>query len=359
MSTPTAAMRPEMTPTSSTHTEPPSWKEILAPYERPDARRGAMQIATSLLPYLALTAIAYLTMGTVWLTVLLAIPTAGFLVRTFVVFHDCAHGSLLPSRRANGRVGTLLGLFVLTPFARWKHEHAVHHATSGDLDRRGVGDVQTLTVSEYNALPPRGRVAYRLFRNPLVMFGIGPIFAMIIGPRIVGKDLRPRMRNSVLATDAALAVVFALVFWLLGWQFVLEVWMPGALLAGSAGIWLFYVQHQFEDAYWQSGEEWDYAEAALQGSTYLKLPKVLQFFSGSIGLHHVHHLNHKIPNYHLQRAHDSHPVFSQVPTIGIVDGIRAVRFKLIDERSGKLVTFAQARHASLATARGSALGAEA
>jgi omega-6 fatty acid desaturase (delta-12 desaturase) len=352
-----------MTRTMNTDTTQPSWKEMLAPYERPQTRQAVMQIATSLLPYLALTTLGYLTLGNpVWLTVLLAIPSAGFLIRTFVVFHDCAHGSLLPSRKANVRVGAFLGLFVLTPYARWKHEHAVHHASSGDLDRRGVGDVYTLTVAEYHALPFKSRLAYRLFRNPVIMFGIGPIFAMIIGPRIVGKDARPRMRNSVLTTDAVLAVVFALMLWLLGWQFVLFVWAPGALLAGSGGIWLFYVQHQFEDAYWQTGEQWDYAEAALQGSTYLKLPKVLQFFSGSIGLHHVHHLNHKIPNYHLQNAHDSHPVFSDVPTIGIADGMRAVRFKLIDERSGKLVTFAQARsslaHAA-ATARPGALGAEA
>jgi omega-6 fatty acid desaturase (delta-12 desaturase) len=338
----------------------PCWKALLAPYERPDTRSGVLQIATSLLPYLALTTLSYLTLGTsVWLTVALAIPSAGFLVRTFVVFHDCAHGSLLPSRRANARVGSLLGLFVLTPFVRWRHEHAVHHASSGDLDRRGTGDVQTLTVSEYHALPWRGRLSYRLFRNPLVMFGIGPIFAMIIGPRIVGKDARPRMRDSVLATDAVLAVAFGLIFWLLGWRFVLEVWAPAALLGGSAGIWLFYVQHQFEDAYWQSGEDWNYADAALQGSTYLKLPKVLQFFSGSIGLHHVHHLSHKVPNYNLQRAHDSHPAFAQVPTIGIADGMRAIRLKLIDERSGKLVTFAQARRVALLAARRAPVGVEA
>ena len=360
MSTPTAGMRSEMTRTINSDTDQPSWKEMLAPYERADARRGAMQVATSLVPYLALMALAYLTMGNpVWLTILLIIPAAGFLIRTFVVFHDCAHGSLLPSRKANVRLGSFLGMFVLTPFARWKHEHAVHHATSGDLDRRGVGDVYTLTVSEYRALPGRSRLAYRLFRNPVIMFGIGPIFAMIIGPRIVGKDARPRMRNSVLATDAALAAVFVLMFVLLGWQFVLYVWAPGALLAGSGGIWLFYVQHQFEDAYWQTGENWDYAEAALQGSTYLKLPKVLQFFSGSIGLHHVHHLNSKVPNYHLQSAHDSHPVFSQVPTIGIADGMRSIRLKLIDERSGKLVTFGQARRSAPHAAAPTPVGAEA
>jgi len=333
-----------------TGTESPSWKAVLAEFERPDARRGVLQIATSLLPYVALCAAGFLTLGhSAALTALLAVLAAGFLVRTFVVFHDCCHGSLLPWRKANARVGTVLGLFVLTPFARWRHEHAVHHATSGDLDRRGVGDVYTLTVSEYLAKPRKERISYRLFRNPLVMFGIGPIFAMIIGPRIVGKDARPRMRQSVLRTDAVLALAFGLIFWLLGWRFVLEVWVPSALLAGSSGIFLFYVQHQFEDAYWQSSEDWNYAEAALRGSTYLKLPKILQFFSGSIGLHHVHHLNHKIPNYNLQRAHNSHPLFATVPTITIADGARAVRFKLWDESSGKMVTFAQA-HRSAAPA---------
>ncbi len=344
-----------------TGTETSSWKAVLAPYERPDARRGVLQISTSLLPYLALSVVSYLTLGvSLFLTIGLALLAGGFLVRTFVVFHDCCHGSLLPSRKANARVGTVLGLFVLTPFVRWRHEHAVHHASSGDLDRRGVGDVYTLTVAEYHAKPWKARLAYRLFRNPAIMFGIGPIFAMIIGPRIVGKDARPRMRQSVLATDAVLAVVFGLFFWLLGWQFVVEVWAPSALLAGSAGIWLFYVQHQFEDAYWQSSEDWNYADAALQGSTYLKLPKILQFFSGSIGLHHVHHLSHKVPNYNLQRAHESHPAFATVPTITMADGMRAVRFKLWDERSSKLVTFAQARRSvGHAPARPTALGAKA
>jgi omega-6 fatty acid desaturase (delta-12 desaturase) len=338
-----------------------SLKDALDPLAQPHTGRAVGQIATSLLPYLALSVAIYLTLGiSIALTALLMILAAGFLVRTFVVFHDCSHGSFLPSRRANARVGTLLGLFVLTPFLRWRHEHAVHHATSGDLDRRGVGDVYTLTVAEYHAKPWRERLAYRLFRNPLVMFGIGPIFAMIIGPRIIGRDARPRIRRSVLATDAVLAVAVGLLCWLMGWQAFLLVWTPVALLAGSAGIWLFYVQHQFEDAYWQTGSDWNYVDAALQGSSYLKLPKVLQFFSGSIGLHHVHHLNAKIPNYNLQRAHESHPVFAEVPVITITDGMRAVRFKLYDERSGKLVTFAQARR-SVAKARATVkpLGAKA
>jgi omega-6 fatty acid desaturase (delta-12 desaturase) len=277
------------------------------------------------------------------LTIALAIPAAGFLVRVFVVFHDCAHGSLLPSRRANNALGAVLGLFVLSPFRRWRHDHAVHHASSGDLDRRGVGDVVTLTVAEYQSRSRRGRVGYRLIRNPLVMFGIGPVFAMIVGPRIVARGARPRMRNSVLGTDIALLGLIAGIVALIGWQDFLIVWAPAALLAGAIGIWLFYVQHQFEDAYWQSGEDWSYADAALRGSSHLALPRLLRFFTGNIGLHHVHHLNARIPNYNLQRAHDATNLFAAVPTLSLWDGLRAVRFKLWDEQAGRLVTFAQAR----------------
>jgi acyl-lipid omega-6 desaturase (Delta-12 desaturase) len=332
---------------------PASWKEVLAPYSKASTGRAVVEIATSLLPYMALSVAIYLTLGvSLPLTIALMILAGGFLIRTFVIFHDCAHGSLLPSRKANVWAGTVLGMFVLTPFRRWRHEHAVHHATSGDLDRRGVGDVMTLTVAEYHEMPFRARLGYRLFRNPLVMFGIGPIFAMIIGPRIIGPDARPRLRNSVIFTDIVLAAAVTGLCFLVGWKDFLLVWLPPAMLAGSAGIWLFYVQHQFEDAYWQKANDWSYADAALMGSTYLKLPKVLQFFTGNIGLHHVHHLNARIPNYNLQQAHDSHPVFAQVPTIGIQDGMRAVRLKLWDERSGKMVTFAQARQSSARTMTG-------
>ena len=295
------------------------------------------------MPYLALSVLMYLTLGVSdLLTLALVLPTAGFLVRTFVVFHDCAHGSLLPSKRANRSVGRFLGLFVLSPFQRWRHDHAIHHATSGDLERRGVGDIITLTVGEYRARRWSGRLAYRLMRNPVVMFGLGPVIAMVIGPRIATRSQRPRLRHSVLGTDVVLVVIIGGLCWLIGWQSFLIVWAPSALLAGSVGIWLFYVQHQFEDAYWQSAADWDYSDAALRGSSYLKLPRVLQFFTGNIGLHHVHHLNSRIPNYNLQRAHDENAVFRQVPTLSLWDGLRSVRLKLWDEEHGKLVTFAQA-----------------
>jgi len=320
------------------------WGEALAAYAQPRLARSLAEIGMSVVPYLALSVLIYATLGiSDLLTVALAVPTAGFLVRTFIVFHDCAHGSLLPSKRANIYLGALLGLFVFSPFRRWRHDHAVHHATSGDLERRGVGDVLTLSVAEYRARSWRGRLGYRLIRNPLVMFGLGPVFAMVVGPRLVASGARPRMRNSVLATDVALAAIVGGLCLLIGWQDFLLVWAPAALLAGSVGIWLFYVQHQFEDAYWQSSADWSYADAALRGSSYLKLPRVLQFFTGNIGLHHVHHLNARIPNYNLQAAHDANPMLHGVPTLSLWDGLRAVRLKLWDEQRGKLVTFAQAR----------------
>jgi acyl-lipid omega-6 desaturase (Delta-12 desaturase) len=319
-------------------------RECLAAHAQSRPGRALLEIGTSVVPYLALSVAMYFALGVSYLLVLaLAVPAAGFLVRTFIVFHDCAHGSLLRTKRANRWVGRFTGLLVLAPYERWRHDHAIHHASSGDLERRGVGDVITLTVVEYRMRGWRGRLGYRLIRNPFVMFGLGPVFAMIVGPRIATRAQRPRMRNSVLCTDAALAAIVAALCWLIGWQQFLLVWALPAMLAGSVGIWLFYVQHQFEDAYWQASPDWDYTEAALRGSSYLRLPKLLQFFTGNIGLHHVHHLNAGIPNYSLQRAHDENPIFEQVPTLSLWGALRSVRLKLWDEERGKLVTFAQAR----------------
>jgi acyl-lipid omega-6 desaturase (Delta-12 desaturase) len=319
-------------------------REALAAYAQPRIGRSVLELMTSIVPYLVLSVLMYRALATSYLLALaLVVPAAGFLVRTFIVFHDCTHGSLFASKRANAYVGRLLGLCVLSPFRRWRHDHAVHHATSGDLDRRGVGDIVTLTVAEYRARGWRGRLAYRAIRSPIVMFGLGPVIAMVVGPRIATRAQRPRMRHSVLGTDVVLlAIIGGLCLWI-GWERFLLVWAPSAMLAGSVGIWLFYVQHQFEDAYWQSAGDWDYAHAALRGSSYLKLPSVLQFFTGNIGLHHVHHLNSRIPNYNLQRAHDENPIFHQVPTLTLFDGLAAVRLKLWDEHRGKLITFAQAR----------------
>jgi omega-6 fatty acid desaturase (delta-12 desaturase) len=282
------------------------------------------------------------------LVLLLAVPTAGFLVRTYILFHDCAHGSLLPGRRANAWLGSVLAVLVFTPFARWRHDHAVHHATAGDLDRRGVGDVPTLTVAEYHERSRCGRLGYRLFRNPVVMFGLGPIYAMLLTPRWASRSADARIQLSVWRMNVALLLVVGALCWFLGWWEFLLVQAPIVVLAGGTGVWLNYVQHQFEATYWERPGDWDYTDAALRGSSYLRLPKVLQFFTGNIGLHHIHHLNPRIPNYNLQRAQDESPVLQSVPKISLGDGLRAVRLKLWDEDSARLLTWAQVKRTASA-----------
>ncbi len=331
---------------AETASEQRRWQQVLAPYARPDRRRSTLDVVTSVLPYVAIWALMYvlLARGTPYPLILpLTVVAAGFLVRSYIVFHDCAHGSFLTSKRANAWLGTSVGLLVFQTFAAWRHEHAVHHATAGDLGRRGVGDVDTLTVAEYRARSPHQRLAYRLFRNPLVMFGLGPVFALVLQPRFVPRSARPRIKRRVIATDIALVALITGLCLVLGWRDYLLIQGPIVMTGGAVGIWLFYVQHQFDDVYWERGERWSFVDAALHGSAYLKLPKVLQFFSGNIGLHHVHHLNARIPNYNLQRAHDAIPMLHQVPTLSLRDGLRAVRLKLYDEDRGRLVTFAQAR----------------
>jgi acyl-lipid omega-6 desaturase (Delta-12 desaturase) len=335
--------------------------EELMTFAVPCRRQGTIAVLTSIIPYFALFTATYLLRGvSLPLTIALEVLGAGFLVRSFVIFHDCTHGSLLPTKLENTVVGTVLGLLVLSPFIGWRQEHVVHHATSGDLDRRGIGDVMTMTVSEYHSAPLHHRVAYRLFRNPLVMFGLGPVFAMVVAPRLVSSDATPKIRNSILATNVVLAAIIGGLCLLLGWKAFLLAWGPAALLAGSAGVWLFYVQHQFDETYWQRGDEWSYTDAALQGSSYLKLPAVLAFFSANIGLHHVHHLNPRVPSYNLQQAHASCSLFASVPVLTIADGMRAVRLKLWDEDSRQLMTFGQARKSlALQRATGRPLGARA
>lgn len=316
----------------------------LEPYARPDLARTFVALLTSVVPFLLLWGCMYLALPVSYALVLvLAIPTAGFLVRTYILFHDCAHGSLLAGRRANTYLGSVLALIVFTPFARWRHDHAVHHATAGDLDRRGIGDVPTLTVAEYNARSWQARLGYRLFRNPVVMFGLGPIYAMVLSPRWINRSADARIQRSVWRTNLALVVVVGGLCWLLGWREFLLVQAPIVVFAGATGVWLNYVQHQFEQTYWRRPEDWSYRDAALQGSSYLRLPKILQFFTGNIGLHHVHHLNPKIPNYNLQRAQDENPIFHNVPKLSLLDGLRAIRLKLWDEDAARLLTWAEVK----------------
>jgi omega-6 fatty acid desaturase (delta-12 desaturase) len=334
--------------------EPSFWRDTLAPYSAPDVRRAVIDVATSVVPYLLLTAVMYALMDfSVALVVALSIPATGFLLRTFIVFHDCAHGSFLRSRRANTWLGVVCGLLVYSPFHSWRHEHAVHHATAGDLDRRGMGDVDTLTVEEYLGRSRAQRLGYRLMRNPLVMLAFGPLWALILEPRLVPSWARARFGRTIIATDVALVAVLGGLCALLGWRAVVLVQLPAAMLAGAVGIWLFYVQHQFEGVYWERAQEWSYAASALHGSSYLRLPKVLQFFTGNIGLHHVHHLSARIPNYNLQRAHDENPVFHTARQLGLWDAVLAFRLKLYDEKRGRLVRFTDAGNAEKETLRSS------
>jgi len=313
-------------------------------YARSDLGRSLRSLATSLLPYLVLWGAMFAAYSTsYWLVLLLAVPAAGFLVRTYIMFHDCVHGSLMSSKRANAWLGTALGLLVFTPFARWRYEHLIHHATAGDLDRRFIGDVPMLTVAEYRAKPWFFRLGYRLYRTPLVMFGLGSIYSTVLMQRFPTPAARNRVHRSVWLTNVALVVLVAALCFAFGWQAVLFVELPLVVLAGSVGIWLFYVQHQFDDTYWERTEEWSFNDAALRGSSHLALPKVLQFFSGNIGFHHVHHLNPKIPNYNLQRAHEEQPMFGSVPSVSFTDALRAVQLKLWDEDAQRMATWKQAR----------------
>jgi omega-6 fatty acid desaturase (delta-12 desaturase) len=290
--------------------------------------------------YFLLQEVAY------WAALAVAVPASGFLLRTYIVFHDCSHGSFMPTKRQNTWLGVITGLIVYAPFVSWRHEHAGHHASAGDIERRGVGDVETWTVSEYRKASFGSRLYYRIIRSPWIMFTFGPFWALALQPRIIPSNERRRFQLSHLYTDIALIPLIAGLILLVGWKAYLLIQMPMILLAGGAGVWLFYVQHQFEDVYWTRSDDWSFLDAALRGSSYLKLPKVLQFFTGNIGLHHVHHLCPRIPNYNLQRAHDDNEFLHAAPTIGIWDGVKSTRLKLIDDDTGRLLTFAQARRVS-------------
>lgn len=320
-------------------------RRAVGPYIGPDPRRSVFQVVTTLGALgLAMWAAAAALQWFLPLALLLAFPIAGLLVRTFVLMHDCAHGSFFSSRALNESVGFVTGVLTLTPFAQWRRDHALHHASSGDLDRRGHGDVPTLTVREYRALPRARRFGYRLLRHPLVLLFGGPIH-LALGQRFRGRSTATgsAQLTSVVATNVAILAAFAAAFWLVGWQTVLVVYVLPYYLAAMAGVWLFYVQHQFEDAYWTQHDDWDYVEAALKGSSHLQLPRVLSWFTGDIGLHHVHHVAPRIPNYRLRRCHQDNAVFHQSPTVTLRSGTAALKLALWDEDRQRLVRFSDLR----------------
>ena len=318
------------------------WNRILEPYRGSDTRRSVTQLATTgagfgLCWYAAFWA---LDIG-YWLTVLIAIPTAGFLMRLFMIQHDCGHGSFFRSRRARDWVGRAIGVLLLTPYDYWKRTHAHHHAHSGNLDYRGFGDVDTRTVAEYLSWSPRRRFLYRVYRNPLVLFVIGPVYQFLIKhryPADIPRTWKAAWR-SVWWTNAALVGVGALVWATIGLERFAFVHGPVLLFATSAGIWMFYVQHQFEHTYWDRDEDWDYYDASLHGSSYLVLPKPFQWLTASIGVHHVHHMSPRIPNYRLQQVHDENPEFHVVTKVRPADTLNLIGRALWDEEERRLVSF--------------------
>ncbi len=321
-----------------------SWKAIVARFSTPSWGRAAWQLGSTLLAYVAAWAVMLLLVDVSWWLVAPMIVLAGGLaVRIFIIFHDCGHGSFFPSRLANDLVGACTGLLTFTPYRAWRAEHAVHHGATGDLDRRGVGDVWTMTVQEYLEASRWRRFAYRISRNPIVLFVIAP-FVLFVGlQRFPRRDAAPREKWSVIGTDVALLGLFAAGGALFGWGTFAILQLSVLAVAGAIGVWLFYMQHQFEDAYWERGERWDYVTAALKGSSFLMLPKVLQWFSGNIGFHHIHHLSPRIPNYHLERCHASDPLFQSVRPMTLRSSLKSMGLRLWDEASQKLVGYRHLR----------------
>ncbi len=321
-----------------------AWQRIVEKCQQPSTPRAVWQLVNTLVPYALLWYLMYRTLEvSLWLTIPLAVLAGAFLVRVFIIFHDCGHGSYFRSRRANDIVGFLAGVLTFTPYYHWRWEHAIHHGTAGHLDKRGTGDVWTMTVQEYLESSRWRRFAYRLARNPLVLFVIAPLFVFVIRQRFASSQVNRRERRSVWLMNLAILGLAAVLSWIFGIAAYLLIQLTAMMVAGAAGVWLFYVQHQFEDVYWERGENWNYTAAALQGSSFYKLPRVLQWFSGNIGFHHIHHLSPRIPNYNLQKCHESDPLFQQVKPITLASSLKSLTFRLWDEERKKLVGYAQVR----------------
>ncbi|MBJ7996945.1 MULTISPECIES: fatty acid desaturase [Bacillus] len=320
-------------------------KKQVAPFEKSTAKKSVWQIINTVVPFIILWYLAYKSLSvSYWLALVPAVLAAGFMTRVFIIFHDCTHHSFFKSRRVNRIVGTCMGVLTLFPFDQWGHEHSVHHATSGNLDKRGTGDIWTLTVNEYLAAPFRLRLAYRLYRNPLVMFGLGPIYVFLLKNRFNRKGARKKERMNTYLTNVLIVALVGLLCWAIGWQSFLLVHGFIFLIAGSIGIWLFYVQHTFEDSYFEEDKEWEYVKAAVEGSSFYKLPKILQFLTGNIGYHHVHHLSPRVPNYKLEEAHNNTLPLKNVPTITLATSLRSLRFRLWDEQNNNFVSFKEVKN---------------
>lgn len=317
-----------------------SWEKVIMKYNHPDLRKSIWQICNSLIPYLFMWYLMYRSLQyPYWITLLLSFLATGFLIRIFIIFHDCGHRSFFVSKRANNIVGMIMGIITLTPFYKWHHQHWIHHATSGNLDKRGIGDVWTMTVDEYVNSSLWTRFQYRAFRNPFIMFILGPVLVVLVQNRITKKGMSPQERWNIYLTNFAVLAMAGLVSLFIGIKAFLLIQIPIVLIAHSIGIWLFYIQHQFDDVEWERQNNWDYKVSAITGSSFLKLPKVLQWFTGNIGFHHVHHLSSRIPNYYLAKCHYENKIFREVKPIKLFSTFRALNLGLWDEASKRMISF--------------------
>jgi acyl-lipid omega-6 desaturase (Delta-12 desaturase) len=323
----------EPTPTAI-RTEAAALAKTVQPFARPDRKKAIWQIIDTLVPYFALWAIMIVMARQgypYWSVLALSAAAAAFYVRVFILFHDCTHGSFFATPRANRVLGYVTGILTFTPFEQWRRSHAMHHDSVGDLDRRGVGDIWTMTAEEYDAAPRQTQVAYRIIRNPLFFLTFGTVIIFLISPRFFHRLDRKRERQSVIITNIALAAIIAVAAVTIGIETYLAIQLPTMLIAGAAGLWLFYVQHQFEGTYWERHEAWDPVKAALEGSSFYKLPKVVQWFTGNIGFHHIHHVQQRIPNYNLEQCYTEVPLLRQVKPLTLLRSLKSARLHLWDE----------------------------
>jgi acyl-lipid omega-6 desaturase (Delta-12 desaturase) len=325
------------------------WAQILGKYREPSHGRSLLELLLTAGCFAGLWFLVWAAMGfSYWLSLVLAVPAAGFLVRLFMIQHDCGHGAFFRRRATNDWVGRVLGAVTLTPYDVWRRSHAIHHASSGDLEHRGIGDISTLTVREYLALPRWRRLGYRLYRNPIIMFGLGPAYLFLLQHRVPIGFIRGGWVPwiSAMATNTAIALAIVVMMWLVGVTPFLLVHLPITLLASSIGVWLFYVQHQFEDTFWAEGSAWTVHEAALHGSSHYDLPHVLRWFTANIGVHHVHHLCSRIPYYRLPGVLRDHPELGEVGRLTLLQSLGCVRLVLWDENSRRLISFGELRAAA-------------
>lgn len=351
-------MNAQAATTADIQADPSALRRALSQYRSPRLGRSLLEIAITAVPFALLWALSWAAVSaTYWIGLLLTLPSAGFLIRLFMIQHDCAHRSFFRSRRANDWTGRVIGVLTLTPHDFWRHTHLRHHASAGNLDQPRVGDIDTLTVRQYQHLPRRQRLRYRLYRHPLVLFGLAPAYLFLLDHRLpvgfMGGGWMPWV--STMATNAGIAVVVTAMIWLVGVGPFVLIQLPITLLAASAGVWLFYVQHQFENTYWAHAADWQFDPAALHGSSYYDLPAVLRWFSANIGVHHVHHLCSRIPSYRLPEVLRDHPELRDVGRLTLRQSIRSIGLALWDEDERRLVSFREARRGSSAKATGTAI----